>query len=363
MNLLIKRFLKQRLLIVGLIASPFFFTSCDDDSTVEPSDNNVPATYSFENVDYSGQTIRQDMLQEWVDYMKTANTPGVELSHVVMGNMYANIDNPFSAAELNESGKQLLDKTEFTEQVYFQQLILDFAQDTEAAGDTLGDAGRPGVINSVSGSNAYFFSAKGKEYTQLIEKGLMGAVFYHQIANVYLTDTKIGDGIALADKQHHWDEAFGYLGMPEDYPNGTGRFLGKYIIGREDAIGSATKIMDAIIAGRHAINNGNESEKSAQAAIVVSELERAIAATGVHYLNSALNNLQDPSIFLHAISEAEAFIFSLKFNDNKSISGEEIDSLLASLGDDYYELSPEDINGIKDILVEKFNLQDVADSL
>lgn len=40
-------------------------------------------------------------------------------------------------------------------------------------------------------------NANGREFTQLIEKGLMGAVFHSKIYTVYLTDTHIIRSLGL----------------------------------------------------------------------------------------------------------------------------------------------------------------------
>jgi hypothetical protein len=336
--------------------------SCDDD-TVEPADETMPTSYDFSGVDYSGQTIRQDMLQELVDYMKMANTPGVQLDATKMGNMYKNESDPFASEDLNSSDKKLYDKTAFVDQVQFEDWMISYAADTQASTNEEGSEGTPGVISSTSGDKSYFFSGEGKEYTQLIEKGLMGAVFYNQIVNTYLNDAKIGTGVALADKQHHWDEAFGYLGMPEDYPNGDARFLGKYIVAREELLGSASKIMDAMIAGRFAINQGDDEEKNKQAAIAIVELEKAIAATAVSYINSAVENLADKSLSFHALSEAQAFAMSLKYNDNKTISNEDLNTVMEILESDFYQISTTELAAAKKILVDTYNLADVAETL
>lgn len=64
----------------------------------------------------------------------------------------------------------------------------------------------------------------GYDYTQLISKFAMGAVFYNQAVDSYL-DEKLAadvkpnnkaykDGAAYTGKEHVWDEAFGYFGAP-----------------------------------------------------------------------------------------------------------------------------------------------------
>ena len=62
----------------------------------------------------------------------------------------------------------------------------------------------------------------GMDYTQLISKFAMGAVFYNQAVNSYLgSKMEVGqkpnnkpykDGAYYTGKEHSWDEAFGYWG-------------------------------------------------------------------------------------------------------------------------------------------------------
>jgi len=64
----------------------------------------------------------------------------------------------------------------------------------------------------------------GYDYTQLISKFTMGAVFYNQAVDNYLDEKLAADvhpnskaykkGKAYTGKEHVWDEAFGYFGAP-----------------------------------------------------------------------------------------------------------------------------------------------------
>jgi hypothetical protein len=69
-----------------------------------------------------------------------------------------------------------------------------------------------------------FDPVNGYDYTQLISKFTMGAVFYNQAVDGYLdeklnnskktNDKAYKDGAAYSAKEHYWDEAFGYFGAP-----------------------------------------------------------------------------------------------------------------------------------------------------
>ena len=86
-----------------------------------------------------------------------------------------------------------------------------------------------------SSNTSYLQDASGLEWTQMIEKGLMGACFISQMTSNYLAgistddNTTIVDGKYYTEMEHHWDEAYGYFTDAPDYPtNGTDRFWGKY---------------------------------------------------------------------------------------------------------------------------------------
>ena len=78
------------------------------------------------------------------------------------------------------------------------------------------------MIEKAAGAKGGFDATTGYNYTQLISKFAMGAVFYNQAVDNYL-DEKLGadnkpnnkpykDGAHYTGKEHVWDEAFGYWG-------------------------------------------------------------------------------------------------------------------------------------------------------
>lgn len=80
------------------------------------------------------------------------------------------------------------------------------------------------MIDQASASEGGYDPLNGYDYTQLISKFLMGAVFYHQTVDYYL-DEKLAvnikpnhepytDGAPYTGKEHVWDKAFGYFGAP-----------------------------------------------------------------------------------------------------------------------------------------------------
>ena len=102
----------------------------------------------------------------------------------------------------------------------------------------------------------------GLDHAQLIEKGLMGACLYYQATSVYFGDDRmnvdnemveVGEGTEM---EHHWDEAFGYFGVPKDFPTSTDGlfFWGSYSNQRNGILESNQKLMDAFLKGRAAIS-------------------------------------------------------------------------------------------------------------
>jgi len=335
-----------------------------DDTTTGPS-YEVPTTYNFENVDYSGQTTRLDMLTEMANYMKTGNTANTVLNAQKLKDMYANVNNQFSTTALNTSGKKLSDKTFATEITTFE-VYMDSIEEASLS-TTPGSYGVAGVV--VSGTSKYLCSPNGVEYTQMIEKGLMGAVFYYQIVEIYLGETKMGQAVQKADRQHHWDEAFGYFGVPVDFPATTSsaRFYGKYANERNALLGCNEKIMNAYLKGRAAIDNDDNTTVNAQITILRNEIERVIAATAMNYMNKAKVGIADDAIRNHTLSEAIGFIKALSYSSTKKISNTQINDALSKLQTNgkynLYEVSDLEIEEIKTILSTVYGFDSIKNSL
>lgn len=354
-----------------LICASLFFSSCNRKDDSPSPVVETPTTYNFENVNYSGQTARLDMLAELDAEMKKGNTSGTVLSAEKLKNMYANANAPFSNETLNTSGKQLKDKTFSLDRPVFEEYFDKLAQASTST--TPGSNGVAGVVTSNDGTKSYLFDENGVEYTQVIAKGLMGAVFYYQVVGNYLTEDKIGNGVDNTtvkegegtSMEHHWDEAFGYYGVPTDFPeNKEGiRYFGSYSDKVNSATGSNKAIMDAYIKGRAAISNKNMAEKEAQAAILVEEWEKLVAASTILELNKAKAAFADDASRNHLLSEAIGFAMALKYNPNKKITQEQIDEVLAKIGTNLYEVTIDDLNAAIDLISSVYGLDNVKNSI
>lgn len=349
-------------------------TSCKKDEVPEPTPTpppsyTVPTTYNFTNVNYAGQTARLLMMDELSAYMKTGNSIGVALDAQKMKDMYVNANSPFADPSLNTSGKQLKNKTFYLDTLMFMGYFDSLAQASQSF--TPGMNGVAGVVTSTSDpSKKYLFDANGMEYTQLIEKGLMGAVFYYQAVSVYL------EGIAAADNntvvtgegtkmEHNWDEAFGYFGVPVDFPtNTTGlKYWGKYSHARNTLLSTNIPIMNAFLKGRAAISNNDYTSRDAAKATIKDTWEKICAATAISYINSAKTNISDDALRNHALSECIGFVRSLKYNMSKKITDTQIQEVLNYIGNNLYNITSTNLDNAKNLLSTVYGLDSVKNSL
>ena len=339
------------------------------ESEVEDPDNTVPkytipVSYStFEDVDFSGQTTRLDMLGEIGAYVKTANTPGIRLDAAKLKSMLANSGNPFSKDPLNTSGKQLKNKTFEPDQAYFEALFDSAAAASQDS--TLGAKGKAGVIIASNGTSKYLMSSKGLEYAQLIEKGLMGALSYYQATAVYLDSAgKLATSVTDSAKAHHWDEAYGYFTSSTKFPEeGKERFWAKYTNNADKHIGSNAKILRAFVKGRAAIVYKDRQSMLEAIDSVRYEWERVSAASAIHYLNAVKTALTDDGARNHQLSEGIAFVRALKYNPAKKISTSQLAEIEGFIGSDFYEVTQSGLDSAIDLLSGIYGLNDVKTNL
>lgn len=353
-----------------------FMLSCaNDDEPAEQEAFQIPATYLFDNVDYSEQTQILSMLLEMKAYLTSANTPGVVLDIDRLQAMSTNESGAGWISSYDES-LELRGMTNEPEQVLFEQLMVRIAAASESV--EAGSPGQAGVVVSNDGSKQYLLDENGVECAQFIEKGLMGACLYYQATSVSLGEDKMNadNSVILpgrgSDMEHHWDEAFGYLGVPKAFPaDADGLFFwGTYSNRRDPLLGCNQRIMDALLKGRAAIGHGDLVSRDEAILEVRSAWEEISASTAVHYLNVALNQMNDLAIRTHALSEAIAFAYSLKFNPDRSLSVSEIDEILTLIGGssnllsiNLYDSTTDRLNQARAALAQAFGFEAIADQL
>lgn len=361
--------------ITILVLSFSLLAACKKEPDPTPIDEGgleVPSTYNFSNVDISGQQTRMGMLAEMVTLMKTGNTSLTVVSASTLKNMYRNQNSPFNNANYNSTTKNLISKTFYLDTTYY----LAYMDSLEMASmsTTSGSNGVAGVVvSSTDNSKKYLFNERGVEITQLIEKGLMGGVFYYQALAYYLSDDEIGNSVDNTTvtpgqgtaMEHHWDEAFGYFGAPIDFPTNTSGLLywAKYSNTVDPVLFINGTLMNAFLTGRAAISAGDMNAKFTQRDIIRSNWEKVCAAVVIHYFNEALVNISDDALRNHTLTEAISFLRNLKYSPVKVITNSEIAQIEAMIGNNFYNVTISGINDAKDALSTIYNLDSVKDNL
>ncbi len=355
-------------------------TACnsDDDTTISDDDDTneytIPTTYNFDNVSYSGQIARLAMLTEMKSYMATSRTSGTALDADRLKAMYANDSANAGWSQTYDESKQMKNKTLESERDDFEALMDELAQASTST--VAGSEGVSGVIESQDGSKRYLIGEDGLDHAQVIEKGLMGALLYYQALAVYFGDDRMnvdnetvepGEGTAM---EHHWDEAFGYLGAPIDFPTNTDglAFWANYSNNYNDLTNTNKLIMDGMLKGRAAISNDDLSTRDEAIEEVRAAWELVAVGSTLHYLNVGINNFDDMSIRAHGLSEAIGFAYSLKFNPSKKLDNTKIDDLLTLIAGsadfaqmNLYQITVDDLQQAKDQLATDFELDSIKD--
>lgn len=333
--------------LLGL-ASLLTFTACTEDP-VNPTNKlpaeEVPTTYNFKNVSYSGQTARIQMLNQLENMAKSANDGTTKVTDDELVAIFTN-----QSGDLFGSDKDIASKTNAASVAEIESYFI--------AMDTL--SGKPDNI-----TEGRLYDQYGVEPAQMIAKGLMGALLYYQAVAVYLGDAKMDvDNLEVEEgkgtkMQHHWDEAFGYFGAPVDYLTNTGSadtdnpaektwYWAKYGNSRAAAFDVREELFNAFLEGRTAINNhhiallNEDTEAQAEAlatrdaaiATIRENWELLAAANVVHYINGSLADIEANAAgdFYHHWSEAKAFLNTMVHNPAKTITNAELTELNDLLG-------------------------------
>lgn len=332
-------------------------SSCKDDPIVfeEPKLPVVPPeSYDFENVDFSGQTTRLNQLSELILYVNTSNDSGVGLDILVMREMFENTDNDGGGNFTFSATKQLKNKCFSPDQSLIDEYFVR-AQEISLSTE-YGSSGVPGRVFSEDSAAMRLFDENGWEYGQFIENTIMGALCYYQATSHYLIDEQldvdnetvvIGEGTVM---QHHWDEAYGYFGAPIEFPESVKdvRYWAKYCVTRDSRLGTIASLGEAFRRGRQAINVHRYDVRDEARDDIRESWELVCAATAIHYINVALDNMEDDYDRNHALSKAYVFIQNLKYNEDKAITNGQIDEALGLIGVNFYDATIDGLKGARE---------------
>jgi len=316
-----------------------------------PTGYTVPTTYNYTNVTYTGQTVRLLLLKDLTTEMASGTASAASLNAIYFNTntAYADIASP-----KNLEGKVGTQAVKDSVQIWFGQI----------------DAMNGGFIRSDS-----------VDLKQMVEKTLMGAVFFYQAYNDYLAGITADNNSNVTpgkgtDMEHHWEEGFGYFGAARDYNNYTdaeikspgekdsdggaspfSSFPGNIDPASEKCfyfaqtaakrdIGSAnfsaasrtnyTKVLfDAWLKGRAAISNTDFATRDAQVVIIQDNWEKIIAATAVHYINETKADLgagPDWSGLKKHWSELKGYFNMIPHHANNKLGGADIATINGYIG-------------------------------
>ena len=364
--------MKQSLTIFGLLSTLFLFTiGCKDSSnTVDPVPTyTVPTSYTFANANFADATTRLGMVTEMSNFMKNATT-GV-LDGQKLKDMFSNVNAPFTTAAYNTSGLQIKDQC-FS---LLQTDVISYIDSlTKVSKSTLpASRGVAGVgASSANAASKYALTATGVNYAQVFNKSIMGGLITYQIVNNYMdggiastvdNSTVIpGSGTAM---EHNWDLAFGYWGVPVDFPtNKTGAKLwGSYSTQVDSGYHANRILIDAFLKGRAAISNKDNATKVEQATIIMQTFERLTGAAALQEIKEVKESLNDNILRNSRLSECYGFINSLRYNPKRKITDAQINAILALFPKNFYDLTLTDVNNIRDAVAKQYDFDSVKDIL
>jgi hypothetical protein len=331
----------------------------------------IPTTYNFTAIDTLGSRQAIAMLGELTSYIRKTHviTNPFTLDAQKLKDYYQNTNNPFNTAALNTSGFSLRSKTsvafglpsEFD--IAFNDAVTASSNANADYDSTTAYDGHSGKL--VKGTRYILVDANGIEYKEYIEKGIMGAVFYYQATTLLNTIDKFDNQTVengLTAQERVWDQAFGYFGVPIDFPTNLKglKNWGSYCNAVNAAIGSNATIMNAWLKGRAAISHKDDAARNEARDIVVKIWEKVGAARFITYAKGAKTNIADQAAFCHGLSEAVGFIRAFKYNSAKTISDADINTLLGYFQTNgvvnLYKVTPGNIDNAINKMAALFNL-------
>jgi hypothetical protein len=335
----------------ALLTGVVMASSCskNNDKTEPIPVYTVPTTYNFDGANYAAATARVKMGAELNSYLGTATTTTITVAKA--NDYFNNTNNPFAAAELNTSGVNLAAKTAdaATFTGYFAQQASNSTKNNVTATN-----GTAGLL--VSGTTKRLVSATGLEYNQAVAKGMMGALYFKEavtILNAVPNDDNTVVTSGATAMQRHWDEAFGYLGVPKNYDTTktyTAADLdrpllwGGYLAERGKGIQAGGIIFGAFLKGRAAIGAKDYAVVKEQIAIIQDKWEQLAAAAALEYVTIPTRsvNVGNLATQFHALSEGSGFISCFKYRATRSkLSATDYATLQAIIGTNFYTLIAE----------------------
>jgi hypothetical protein len=227
-------------------------------------------------------------------------------------------------------------------------------------------------VSSANAASKYALSAAGINYAQVVSKGTMGGFLAYQIVNNYMAaalNNSLDNNVVVPGKgtaaEHNWDLAFGYWGVPIDFPtNKTGAKLwGSYSTQVDSGFHANKILMDAFLKGRAAISNKDVKTMKEQATIITLTFEKLMGAAVLQEVKEIKASLNDNMVRNSRVSEGYAFLNSIKYLPKKTATDAQINTMLALFPANFYDLTLDQVNQIRDAVAKQYGFEDVKDIL
>lgn len=341
--------------------------SCKKSNNDVVPNYSIPTTYNFANANFADATTRLGMATEMSNLMKNALTG--PLDGTTLKNMFVNANASFTTPGYNNSGIQIKDQC-----IALLQTDIPNGIDSLVKASSTGLQASRGVAgvgaSSVTPTSKYALTATGVNYAQVFNKGLMGGLITYQIvttmdavAKLSIDNTTVVNGETAME--HAWDLAFGYWGVPIDFPtNKTGAKLwGSYSTQVDGGFKANKILMDAFLKGRAAISNKDKKTITEQANIIMSTMERLTGAAVLQEVNEINAAKGDVIATNSRLSECYGFVYSLKYNPKRTITDTQLATILALFPKNFYDVTTVDVANIRDAIAKQYNFVGVEDAL
>ncbi|HEX8545497.1 MAG TPA: DUF4856 domain-containing protein [Cytophagaceae bacterium] len=160
----------------------------------EPPTIGVLTVYNFNNVNYSAQKVRSRLLDTLILLARKPDKVDKAAHLAVLTSIFSNTKGQYTSKVSLEQVTRPEDKTPIL--TWFDSLA-SRKQNFEG--------------------NSVFINHDGSYLPELIEKKMLGSIFYDQAVNTHLRQFQTKDNIVVKKDsgtamEHSWDEAFGYFG-------------------------------------------------------------------------------------------------------------------------------------------------------
>jgi hypothetical protein len=362
--------MKKTFTLLSFAAGALLFASgCKKDHplNIAPS-YSVPTTYNFTNVDFSDATTRLGMVTEMVNLMNTSTT-GATVDPARLNAMFTNTGSPFATAAFNTSGIQVKDQCApqlQTDMVNFIDSIVAVSKTGQVAA-----RGVAGIGASSTSTTKYPQTALGYNYAQVTKKSVMGGLIIYQIDNLLATiiSSSVDNTTVVAGKgtamEHNWDLAFGYWGVPVNFPtNKTGAvYWGSYTTQIDSGFHANSILMNAFLKGRAAISAKDLPTAQSQANIIIQTLEKATGGAVLQEVNEIKEALTDNVKRNSALSECWGFVHSMQYNPKRTVTDAQISNILVLFPKNFWDLTATDIANIEKADATQYDFLNVEDIL